>query len=407
MTQLHTACVTIMLNRNSNFNPHTHAGFTGSPDIRWGIWTGCWHRMRHPDRQRPSYTLQVSLIMLNRNSNFNPHTHAGFTGSPDIRWGIWTGCWRRMGHPDRQWPSYTLQVSLIMLNRNSNFNPHTHAGFTGSPDIRWGIWTGCWHRMGHPDRQRPSYTLQVPLIMLNRNSNFNPHTHAGFTGSPDIRWGIWTDCWHRMRHPDRQRPSYTLQVSLIMLNRNSNFNPHTHAGFTGSPDIRWGIWTGCWRRMGHPDRQRPSYTLQVSLIMLNRNSNFNPHTHAGFTGSPDIRWGIWTGCWRRMRHPDRQRPSYTLQVSLIMLNRNSNFNPHTHAGFTGSPDIRWGIWTGCWRRMRHPDRQRPSYTLQVSLIMLNRNSNFNPHTHAGFTGSPDIRWGIWTGCWRRMGHPDR
>ena len=64
--QLHTACIT---NAQQKLKPlythtHTHTGFAVSSDIRWGTWRGYQHKMGHLDRQWPSYTLHASLRML-------------------------------------------------------------------------------------------------------------------------------------------------------------------------------------------------------------------------------------------------------------------------------------------------------------------------------------------------------
>ena len=126
----------------------------------------------------------------------------------------------------------------------------------------------------------PTYTTMVRLKRHNMNKcghqkstnkNFTPLTltHAGFTGSSDIRWDIWTHCQHNMGQLDGQRSSCTLHVSLVQTAW------HAHTGFAGPSDIQWGTWRGYQHNMGHLDGQQPSYTLNASLKTLNRSSEIH------------------------------------------------------------------------------------------------------------------------------------
>ena len=62
---------------------------------------------------------------------------------------------------------------------------------------------------------KPGVLKHLWACMAIKCSNITPHTHAGFTGSPDIASGQASDVGCRMRHTDRQLPSYTLHAWLL------------------------------------------------------------------------------------------------------------------------------------------------------------------------------------------------
>ena len=159
----------------------------------------------------------------------------------------------------------------------------------------------------------PTQGVTSPLyLMVQQNSDFNPHSHAGsdfniVALSVDLCISIHTptqgvtivhslcldiDYWFQSTLPRREWRSCPWKLSFRIL----YFNPHSHAGSDSN-----------------------------SAISINSLANFNPHSHAGSDG------GCYNvNCAETYFNPHSHAGSD--KGGKGVTNKTWNFNPHSHAG---------------------------------------------------------------------------